>query len=59
MDIFEYAKQFDADYYDMHTGYIYRVENYNRAKKMGLPTLGIEVVDTATGQTIGYVREEN
>lgn len=58
MDIFEYAKKFDADYYDPNTGYVFRVQNYNQAKRFGLPNLGIEVVDL-DGRPIGWVREED
>jgi len=58
MDIFEYARECDADYMDMHTGYIYHVQEYNRSKKFGLPTIGIRVSDDE-GNHIGYVREEN
>jgi len=56
MDIFKYAQEYDADYMDMHTGYIYHVQEYNRAKKFGLPTIGIRVSDDE-GNNIGYVRE--
>lgn len=56
MDIFEQAKKFDADYLDMHTGYIYKIQAYNRAKRLGLPTPGIEVYDS-DGNFIGIVRE--
>ncbi len=40
MDIYNYAESIDymADYYDMHTGYIYGIQEYGRAKKFGLPT---------------------
>ena len=57
MDIFEYAKKTDADYYDFHTGYIYHVQSYNRAKRFGLPTEGI-IVSDISGTVIGIVREE-
>lgn len=45
MDIFEYAKIYDADYFDFHTGYIYiyHVQDYNRLKRLGIPTNGIMV----------------
>lgn len=56
MDIYKYAKEFDADYYDYNTGYIYKVQNYNRCLKFGLPTPGIEVVDQF-GNTIGYAKQ--
>lgn len=57
-DIFEIAKQYgEADYYDMHTGYTYMTAEYNRAKRFGLPTLGIRVFEN--GVHIGWVREES
>ena len=57
MDIFEYAKTNNGDYYDFHTGYIYHVQDYNRALKLGLPTDGILV--TCDGMLVGIVRPEN
>ena len=56
MDIFKYAEEFNADYYDPSTGYIYKVQKYNNDKKLGIPTNGIEV-QNLEGQTIGYVPE--
>ena len=58
MDIFKYAKEYDADYYEARTGYIYKVQDYNRALRFGLPTNGIEVYDTL-GNFIGVVRNES
>ena len=55
MDIFEFAKRNNCDYYDFHTGYTYHVQEYNRAKKFGLPTSGIRV--TLDNRNIGVVRE--
>ena len=57
MDIFEYAKNNNADYYDFHTGCIYHVQDYNRALKLGLPTDGILV--TCDGMLVGIVRPDN
>ncbi len=45
MDIYKYAEQYDADYFDMHTGNTYAIQEYNRARKLGLPTEGIKVYD--------------
>ena len=55
MDIFEYAKEFNADYHDFRTGKIYHVQEYNNAKKNGLPppVPGIRV--TQDGKEVGYV----
>ena len=55
MDIFEYAKTMNADYYDFHTGYIYHVQEYNRSKSFGFPVKKIRV--SLDGETIGYVSE--
>lgn len=58
MDIFEWAKDYpNADYFDHHTGYIYHVADYMRAKNSGLPTEGILV--SYNGELIGIVRESN
>ena len=57
MDIFEYAKEYDADYYEMQTGNIYHVQEYNRAKRLGLPTPVDGIRVSRDGETIGVVRE--
>ena len=56
-DIYKYAEEYDADYYDMRTGYTYLVQEYNRARKFGLPTYGIRVVES--GRVIGYARKSD
>ena len=56
MDIFKRAKEIDADYYEASTGNIYHIQDYNYAKKNGLPTEGIYV--SRDGQVIGIVREK-
>lgn len=43
MDIYAWAEEIDADYYDDDTGYVYRIKAYNHAIRNGLPTHGIEV----------------
>ena len=58
MNIYDWAKANDADYYDMRTGYIYRVSAYNNAVRLGLPTKGIEVFDTGRGKIIGIAKRE-
>ena len=55
MDIYKQAEEMDADYYDPTTGYIYLIQEYNRAKKLGLPTPGIKVKDS-NGNIIGVAR---
>ena len=57
MDIFKYAEEYNADYYDPITGYIYKVQDYNNKKKLGIPTEGIEVTNL-NGDTVGMVLEK-
>lgn len=57
-DIYAWAEQFpDSDYYEQSTGYIYKCGDYTRALRFGLPTPGIAVVDSFTGQPIGYAQK--
>ena len=57
MDIFKYAKEINyaADYYDFYTGNTYLIQNYGKALKNGLPTNGIEVIDSC-GNSIGFAQ---
>ena len=55
-DIYEYAKTCNADYYDICTGYIYHIMEYNNAIRLGLPTYGIRV--SYDGKTIGYAQKD-
>ena len=57
MDIYEYAKSinYNADYYDMNTGYIYKIQDYGLALKRGLPTPGIKVINN-DGDVIGIAK---
>lgn len=59
IDIFEYAREYNADYYDITSGKIYHVQEYNEAKKNGLPlpVPGIKV--TQDGVYAGYVPDPN
>lgn len=57
MDIYEQARKMDADYYEPSTGYIYKIEDYNRAINFGLPTNGIAVIDSNDGRLVGYAKE--
>lgn len=57
MDIFKYAEEFNADYYDPVNGVIYKVQDYNNKKKLGIPTEGIEVTNLE-GVTLGMVLEK-
>lgn len=55
-DIYAYAEENPlADYMDMHTGYIYHIADYMRAKRFGLPTPGIAVSEN--GKIIGYAQK--
>ena len=58
MDMFQYAKEFDTDYYDPVKCVVYKVHNYNNAKKLGISNNvpGIEIVDLE-GNNIDYIPE--
>lgn len=58
MDIYKYAEQFNADYLEIETNRIYRVQEYNQAIKNGLPTDGIKVIDATTKELIGIARKK-
>lgn len=57
MDIYKYAEQigYSADYYDMHTGYIYHIKEAGNARKL----FGIDskIRISENGVTIGYASE--
>ena len=57
MDIFEQARKMNADYYDYITGYVYKIQEYNRLKSFGLDLKRIRVIDM-DGSEIGFVYEE-
>ena len=57
MNIYEQAKEMNADYYDFKTGYTYLIQEYNRALKLGLPTPGIRVMDSE-GNIIGVAKRK-
>lgn len=56
MDIFSYAESIDwgADYYDMHTGYVYAIQEAKREAGNETPT-SIKVYDGST--CIGVVNK--
>ena len=59
MDIYKYAEEIDwnADYMDPATGYIYKIQEAGRMKKFGFdPDPKIRVTDYS-GNTIGYARK--
>jgi hypothetical protein len=57
VDIFKQAEEANADYLDTQAGLIFKIQDYNRAKKLGLPTAGIEVCDLE-GNYVGIVLEK-
>ena len=57
MNIYEQAKEMNADFYDYRTGYTYLIQEYNRAVKLGLPTEGIRVMDS-DGNIIGVAKQK-
>lgn len=56
MDIYKQAEEYNADYYDFNTGYIYKIQEYNLAKKTD-PEAKIRITDEE-GNTIGYARRK-
>ena len=59
MDIYKYAESINyaADYIDMSTGYVYKIQDYGRSLKFGFPSSGIAVYNDST--LIGYARKNN
>lgn len=55
MNIFKQAEEIDADYMDYQTGIVYHIQEYNRCKRMGIPTPGIRA--SLHGEFIGVIRE--
>lgn len=57
MDIYEYGENinFNADYYDMHSGYIYKLQEFKKVKDD--PKARIRVTD-AEGNTVGYANRK-
>ena len=56
MDIFEYAKEFDKDYYDAKKCLVYKVQDYNKNKRLEIPVDGIEIFNL-NGEHVGYIYE--
>ena len=59
MDIYKYAKDINyaADYYEMQTGQIYKIQNYGKEKDSN-PNARIAVTDTQ-GNLLGYVNKKS
>ena len=53
--IYEYAKEYDADYYDIKNGYIYHVQEYNRLVGLGIKNAEIRITDEF-GNHVGYAK---
>lgn len=60
MDIYKYAESinYGADYYDFNSGYIYKIQEYKRRLDEGTADAKIRVVDSYSGDTLGYARKE-
>ena len=60
MDIYKYAEStnYGADYYDFNSGYIYKIQEYKRRLDEGVSDAKIRVVDSYSGDTLGYARKE-
>ena len=57
-NIFEYAEEFDEDYYDPKNAVIYKVKDYNNKRKLKLDdVVSMEIVDL-DGNTVGYIVDE-
>ena len=57
MDIYEQAKLMNADYYEYQTGYIYKIQDYNKEKETN-PDARIAVVDSLSGELLGYAKKK-
>lgn len=58
MNFYKFAEEFDIDYYDPEKCMVYKIKNYNNAKRLGIPNNpGIEITDL-DGKHLGYLPEE-
>ena len=59
MDIYKYAEEigYGADYYEMETGRIYKIQDYGKEKEIN-PNARIAVTDTQ-GNLIGYINKKS
>ena len=59
MDIYKYAEDinYGADYYEMQTGQIYKIQDYGKELKEN-PDARIAVTDTQ-GNLLGYVKKKS
>lgn len=55
---FKESLELGVDFMDLNEGVIFCIQDYCRAKKVGLPvTDGLRVIDSISGETVGYVDE--
>lgn len=54
MDVYKLAAHIDADYIDPVTGRVYLIQQYNYARRNGIPMPGIQIIDSTTSSFIGY-----
>ena len=47
----------NADYYPIGGDIVYKSQEYFNAKRLGLPTTGIRIVDIDTGKDCGFIYE--
>lgn len=47
-----------VDFMDQSTGLIYKIQAYMHDRDMGLPLIGLPVVDPMLGKVVGYVENE-
>lgn len=55
MDIFKFAEEYKADYYEQNTGRIYKCKDWI---EQGRPEEGIKVIDSLDGSIIGYAKQK-
>ena len=48
----------EADYYPIGGDIIYKTQEYFNSKKLGLPTIGIKIIDIDTGEVCGFIYEQ-
>lgn len=54
---FKECLEIGVDFMDMNTGNIFKIEEHERALKLGLLVDGIKVIDPIDGSLVGIVEE--
>ena len=55
---FKESLELGVDFMDLNEGVIYCIQDYSIARKFGFPTpLGVRVVESISGEIVGYVEE--